>query len=76
MSGQFWLFQCNGCGKWCVKEVRVGFKNKTFNCFYCNKSTKVKKETIYGLALNHKGPYSDPKQATQMCQKLNEVKQK
>jgi hypothetical protein len=74
MINKFWVFRCTNCGQWSVKEIRTELKKKTFNCFYCRKSVTVKQEIKYGLALIYKGPFEHPKQATEMCQALNNLR--
>lgn len=69
----FYVFQCKNCGRWGVREIRNKF-TVMFKCKFCNKSFKVKKTTEPGLALNSKGPYGLPKEATLACQILNKPK--
>jgi len=74
MSGSFWVFRCTGCGQWAVREIRTELKGKSFKCFHCRKSTTIKPETRIGLGLMHKGPYQNPRQATEVCQALNNLR--
>jgi len=67
----FWLFQCK-CSKWSVKET-VDVKKAVFKCKYCNKSHKIKKKDVYGLSLNHKGPFQTGKEASENCRTANVV---
>lgn len=78
MSGKFYVFRCTRCGQWGVKELRVGILHGTYNCRYenCRKTSKIKKKNEYGLAMNSKGPFVNPREATLVCQALNNVRGK
>ena len=67
----FWIFQCSKCGMWSVKET-ADINKATFKCRYCNTNHKIKKKNLFGLALNHHGPYNLGREAGENCRKLNQ----
>lgn len=71
MTGKYWVLRCKGCGKWGCKETRTELTKSNFKCFFCGKSSTVKKKTQFGLAMSHKGPYETGLQASQVCGALN-----
>jgi len=73
MSGKFYVFKCRRCGQWGVKEIRVGLLYGMYTCRYegCRKTSKIKKKSQYGLAMQSRGPYDKPGEAAVVCQKLN-----
>jgi len=71
MSGKFYVFKCTKCGRWGVKEIRIDLLKARYNCKYCRKTSKIKLNGVYGLALYNHGPYSNPNDATKACQELN-----
>jgi len=78
MSGVFYVFRCTGCGRWGVKELRVGILKGSYNCKYsnCRKTCKIKKSSEFGLAMMHKGPFGLPQEATRVCQEMNGLRGK
>lgn len=72
VSGTFYVFRCTRCGQWGVKELRVDLQHGTYNCKYCRKTAKIKLKNQFGLAMQHKGPYSNPREASQVCRIMND----
>ena len=64
MSGQFYAFKCNSCGRWCAKETNKDLRDYIFKCTYCRKSIKFNKKNQFGLSLKYKGPFELPQEAT------------
>ncbi len=67
----FYSMMCPKCGKWRSKEIRKSFLKAVFKCFYCNKSTKIKKESL-GIVIRSKGPFGLGTEAANVTKKLNE----
>jgi len=70
MSGTYYVLQCPSCGRWGVKNLVVGVIKGVFRCKSegCRKTSKMKQHGVYGIALNYEGPYTNPNDASNVCQ--------
>ena len=78
MSGTFYVFKCRRCGRWGVKELRVDILHGTYTCKYdnCRNTSKIKKQSEFGLAMKSQGPYDKPGDASKVCLYLNGLRWK
>ena len=70
----FYVFRCKYWGQWGAKEISKSVLTETFKCVYCQKSCKIKTKKGYGLNLDHKGPWENPRASTAVCQALNNLR--
>ena len=70
MPGTWYVFKCK-CHKWSVQEIRQTIQKAHFKCKFCDKTAKIKRKDTWGIALEYKGPFANPRDATAACQAAN-----
>jgi hypothetical protein len=72
MISNWYLFKCNKCKLWGVREVRtLSLQPVVFDCKFCGVKKSVKRKNEYGLALECRGPLASSIDASKLCQSLN-----
>ena len=66
----YFIFKCPNCGNIQVQCIKTELIGKTFKCFRCNKSRKIKSANKYWLGLIIAGEAEHPSEAAKICAEI------